>query len=85
MSDTYFDAYDGVSGELADVASLLTGALCVREHQADLNVIADLLYLAEKKVETAKKLVETMHREHSKLKKGMSEPSAPPTQSDQPF
>jgi hypothetical protein len=61
MSDSYFDAYDTVSGALSDVSSLLTVACCVREHQRDLKVISDLLYLIEEKVEKAKQLVETMH------------------------
>jgi hypothetical protein len=50
-----------------------------------LAVITDLLYLAVDKVEAAKELVETMHLEHSKMGKGMNEPAATPTQSDQPF
>jgi hypothetical protein len=81
MTNTYFYAYNEVDGELSDISSLLTAALCVREHQRDLNVIADLLYLTEKKVALAKTLVKMMHQEHRKLEK---KTAAPPTQTDQP-
>jgi len=64
---------------LADVRSLLTGALCVREHQADLKIIPALLSLAEKTVGLAQQLVKTMPHEHRKPKRGRSGPSATPT------
>jgi hypothetical protein len=61
------------------VRSLLTGALCIREHHADLKVISALLSLAEKTVGLAQQLVKTMPHEHRKLKRGRSGPSITPT------
>jgi hypothetical protein len=39
MSDAHFEAYNEIDGELADIASLFTAALCVREHQRDLKSV----------------------------------------------
>jgi hypothetical protein len=65
MAD-FFDAYNEVASALTDISSLLTAALCVREHQQDLNVISDLLYLTEKKMEEAQGLVKMMNQIHRK-------------------
>jgi hypothetical protein len=79
MAD-FFDTYDEADGELLDISSLLTAALCVREHQPDLTVISDLLYLMEAKVEVIKGLVKRMNDEYHKLEKAKQQPPSPKAQ-----
>jgi hypothetical protein len=81
MSD-FFDTYDETNGELLYLTSLLTAAICVREHRRDLQVISDLLYLMDVKVKVVRGLVRIMNDQHRKLEKEMEKPASPKTMAD---
>ena len=65
----FFDTYNETEGELIYLNSLLTAAICVREHRHDLTVISDLLYLMDVKVKVVRGLVRMMNDLHSKVEK----------------
>jgi Skp family chaperone for outer membrane proteins len=69
MADTFWSLYSSLDIELLQIASLIKGARCVREHKADANVETDLLSLAKEIVEESRKTLEEINEEYRKLEK----------------
>jgi hypothetical protein len=83
MADTFGGLSSSLDVELLQIASLIKGARCVREHEADANVETDLLSLAEEIVEESRETLKEINEAYRGLEKDTKE-SATSTQTEQP-
>lgn len=82
MTDTFWCLIGSLDLELVSSVSLIKGAMCIREHEADADVEMDLLSLAEEQMKASRELLKEIEKEYRKLEKE-KKGSAPPTQTDQ--
>lgn len=61
----FLDADDELNTELLNIESLLLAAVCAQEHVDD-RIFLDLVWIAEKKAEVGKNLLDTRLSEHRK-------------------
>ena len=84
MSQKFWGLYSGLDAELLQIKALISGARCVRAHEADANVETDLLSKAEVIVEESRETLKEINEEYRKLEKETEKREATPAQPEQP-